>query len=287
VTHCANTAVHSVLAQLAALPFVLFIAISSAAHAADDESLREAAQNPIADMISLPFQNDTNFNVGNTSNTQDVLNIQPVIPFSLGDDWNVIVRPILPVVYQPSLEIPGADENVFGLGDLMPEIFFSPKKPIDLAPGINLVWGVGPVFQLPTATDDALGTGKWSAGPGFVTFLSVKPLHITTGFLALNVWSFAGDSDRSDVNAMTLQPFLNYNLNDGWYLTTAPLITADWEADDDNRWTVPVGGGVGRIFKIQDQPVNIQLSAYYNAVTPEDTGAEWSVRAQLTFLFPE
>src|SRR5262249_42071230 len=99
----------------------------------------------------------------------------------------------------------------------------------------SLVWGVGPAFQFPTATDDELGTGKWSAGPGFVVFLSDRPLHITTGFLILNLWSFAGDEDRANVNAMTLQPFFNYNLPKGWYLTSSPLITANWEAGDDDR----------------------------------------------------
>jgi hypothetical protein len=100
------------------------------------------------------------------------------------------------------------------------------------------------------------------------------------------LWTFAGDQDRADVNAMTLQPFLNYNLPDGWYLTTAPLMTADWEANRQNRWTVPIGGGIGRIFKIGDQSVNAQISAYYNVVTPEDTGANWQLRGEWTFLFP-
>ena len=126
-----------------------------------------------------------------------------------------------------------------------------------------------------------------SAGPGFVVFLSDRPLHITTGFLILNFWSFAGDEDRADVNAMTLQPFFNYNLRKGWYLTSAPLIPANWEADGDNRWTVPIGGGIGRIFKIGDQAINANIEAYYNVVTRDDTGANWQLRADLTFLFPE
>ena len=132
-----------------------------------------------------------------------------------------------------------------------------------------------------------LGSGKWSAGPGFVVFLSDRALHVTTGFLILNLWSFAGDEDRANVNAMTLQPFLNYNLPKGWYLTTSPLITANWEADDDNRWTVPIGGGIGRIFKIGHQPINANIAAYYNVVTPDDTGANWQLRAEWTFLFPD
>ncbi|MEQ1952585.1 hypothetical protein [Mesorhizobium sp. CN2-181] len=266
--------------------------------AAAQEDLREAAQNPIANLISLPFQNNMNFGIGNTDNVQNVMNIQPVIPFHLNDDWNLIVRPILPIVYQEpflgGLQLQEAEQvlgsnigqNHFGLGDLTPEIFFSPSKPVMLAPDVSLVWGAGAAFQLPTATNDLLGTGKWSAGPAFVTFLSVKPLHITTGFLAVNIWSFAGDGDRADVNELTFQPFLNYNMPKGWYLTSAPVITADWEAGEDNRWTVPIGGGIGRIFKIGEQPINAQLSAYYNVVKPDDTGADWQLRAQWTFLFP-
>src|SRR4029453_6460263 len=208
------------------------------------ENLREAAQNPIADLISLPFQNNTNFDIGHTDNTQNVLNIQPVYPTHLSPSWNLITRPILPVIYQPPFlsgpelhaaeQVVGAEigETEFGLGDLTPEFFFSPRKPIQLGPEASLVWGLGPAFQFPTATDDELGTGKWSAGPGFVVFLSDRALHVTTGFLILNLWSFAGDEDRADVNAMTLQPFLNYNLPKGWYLTASPLITADWEAGE-------------------------------------------------------
>jgi hypothetical protein len=165
--------------------------------------LREAAQNPIADLISLPFQNNTNFDIGHTDNTQNVLNIQPVYPTHLSPNWNLITRPILPVISQPPFlsgpELHAAEqvfgpeigETEFGLGDLTPEFFFSPRKPIQLGPEASLVWGLGPAFQFPTATDDELGTGKWSAGPGFVVFLSDRALHVTTGFLILNLWSFA------------------------------------------------------------------------------------------------
>lgn len=274
-----------------------FLIATSPGYAQKGEDLREAAQNPIADMISVPFQNNTNFDIGHSDHTQNVLNIQPVYPVHLNKDWNLITRPILPVIYQPPFfsgrqlhaleEVAGPDigDTEFGLGDLTPELF-SPRKPIKLGREASLVWGLGPAFQFPTATDDELGTGKWSAGPGFVVFLSDKALHITTGFLILNLWSFAGDEDRADVNAMTLQPFLNYNLPKGWYLTSSPLITANWEADEDNRWTVPVGGGIGRIFKIGDQAINANLAAYYNVVTPDDTGANWQLRAEWTFLFP-
>jgi hypothetical protein len=198
-----------------ALTVAVLIA-TSAAYAQQGEDLREAAQNPIADLISLPFQNNTNFDIGHTDNTQNVLNIQPVYPIKLNPNWNLITRPILPVIYQPPFfsgkelqaleEIAGPEigDTEFGLGDLTPEFFFSPRKPIQLGPHASVVWGAGPAFQFPTATDDLLGTGKWSAGPGFVVFLSDERLHITTGFLILNLWSFAGEENRADVNAMTL-----------------------------------------------------------------------------------
>jgi hypothetical protein len=285
-------------ARIAALAAAVLISPATA-HAQEGDNLREAAQNPIADLISLPFQNNTNFNIGHTDNTQNVLNIQPVYPVQIGQGWNLITRPILPVIHQQpffsgrelqALEAtagPEVGDTQFGLGDLTPEFFFSPRAPIALGQGRSLVWGAGPAFQLPTATDDLLGTGKWSAGPSFVMFYADQPAHITTGFLILNVWSFAGEENRADVNAMTLQPFLTYNLPNGWYLTSSPLITANWETDEDNRWTVPVGGGIGRIFKIGHQPINASLAAYYNVVRPDDTGADWQLRAQWTFLFPK
>ena len=285
--------------KLAVGALALLVTATTAAHAQQGEDLREAAQNPIGDLISVPFQNNTNFDIGRTDNTQNVLNIQPVYPLHLNPNWNLIVRPILPVISQPPFlsgpELHAAEQvfghgigdTEFGLGDLTPEFFFSPRKPIQLGPDASLVWGAGPAFQLPTATDVELGSGKWSAGPGFVVFLSDRPLHVTTGFLVLNLWSFAGDEDRANVNAMTLQPFFNYNLAKGWYLTSSPLITANWEANDDNRWTVPIGGGIGRIFKIGHQPINASIEAYYNVVTPDDTGANWQLRTTWVFLFPE
>jgi len=167
---------------------------------------------------------------------------------------------------------------------LTPAFFFSPKKPVPVSPGVGLVWGAGPVFQLPTATDPRLGSDKWSAGPTFVALLLTK--KVVTGFLINNLWSYAGESDRADVNAMTLQPFFNYNLPKGWYLTTSPIITANWEAPSDERWTIPIGGGIGRVFKLGSQPINAQISYYYNVERPDLTGGDSQLRAQWTFLFP-
>jgi len=266
----------------AVLNVAMLIAMSSGAYAQQGDDLRQAAQNPVADLISLPFQNNTNFNVGTLDNTQNVLNIQPVVPFSLNQDWNLITRTIMPVIYQPPFF--EGDSTDFGLGDLTPAFFLSPKKPIPIKPGVGLVWGAGPVFALPTSTDPRLGTEKWSAGPTFVSLLLTK--KVVTGFLINNLWSYAGESDRADVNAMTLQPFFNYNLPKGWYLTTSPIITANWEAPSDERWTIPIGGGIGRVFKLGSQPINAQISYYYNVERPDLTGGDSQLRAQWTFLFP-
>ena len=240
------------------------------------EDLAKAAQNPVADLISLPFQNNTNFGVGPGNDVQNVLNIQPVIPFKLGANWNLITRTIAPLIYQPEL-VPGAG-STFGLGDINTTLFLSPAKPG------KLIWGLGPAFSFPTATDDVLGTDKWSAGPSVVALTINGPWVI--GGLASNLWSYAGDDDRADVNQFLFQYFINYNMADGWYLSSAPIITANWEADSGNQWTIPFGGGVGKIFKIGKQAMNAQMQAFYNVEKP-DGGADWTLRLQLQFLFPK
>jgi hypothetical protein len=241
----------------------------------DVGALAKAAQNPIADMISLPFQNNTNFGVGPRDDVQNILNIQPVIPLHLNEQWNLITRTIMPVICQPELG-PGLREQS-GLGDIQFTTFFSPAQPG------KWMWGVGPIFQFPSATDEVLGQGKWCAGPSAVVLRSQGPWLY--GALINNVWSFAGDDDRSNVNQMILQPFVNYNLPKGWYVSSAPILTANWQADSDQRWVVPLGAGVGKIFKLGKQPVNASVQGYYNVVHPDD-GPDWQLRAQLQLLFP-
>jgi len=260
---------------VATVAILALVACADAAFAQSEGELAKEAQNPIASLISLPFQSNTNFGVGPNDATQEVLNIQPVVPFKLGNDWNLITRTILPVIYQPA--IPGLSGNTFGLGDLNPTFFFSP------ASGSGLTWGIGPTFLLPTATADVLGNGKWAAGPAAVVVDTSGPWVF--GALVNNVWSFAGDSDRSTINRFLMQPFVNYNLSQGWYLTSSPIVTADWAAASDQRWTVPVGGGFGKILRIGTQPVNTSLQGYWNAVSP-DSGPDWTIRFQVQFLFP-
>ena len=231
-------------------------------------------------MISLPFQNNTNFNVGPLEKTQNVLNIQPVYPLSLNADWNLITRTIVPVISQPAFT--PAQDRQFGLGDVQFSAFFSPKQP---AAG-GLIWGAGVIAQLDTASDNRLGQGVWGLGPTAVALTSRGPWVL--GGLINNVWSVSEDNGRSEVNQMLLQPFINYNFPDipGRYLTFAPLMTANWEADSGDRWTVPLGLGVGQIFRMGKQPANGQISAYYNVEKPE-YAADWQLRVQLQLLFPK
>jgi hypothetical protein len=265
---------------------------------ASTEDLQKATQNPVASLISVPVQNNSNFGIGPFDRTQNVLNIQPVIPIHVSENWNLIIRWIVPVIWQPApgtanLEVLGIEENtpaylaaqdvqksagVFGFGDMTPTFFFSPAKPH------KLIWGVGPVLVLPTATNEVLGQGKLSMGPSILAL--VQPTRWTLGVLINNVWSVAGSGGRTPVNQMSFQYFINYNLKKGWYLASSPIVTANWKAGSGNIWTVPVGGGVGRIVRLGMQPVNISAQFYGNAAHPSG-GSPWGMRLQIAFLFPE
>jgi hypothetical protein len=245
------------------------------AAATNSDALRNAVQNPVASLISVPLQNNSNFNVGPYNRTQDVLNIQPVIPVHISKNWNLITRIIQPIVWQPYPSQPTGGE--YGLGDMNPSFFLSPAKPG------KLIWGAGPTFVLPTATNRILGQGKLSMGPSLVLLVQPKPW--TVGMLVTNVWSVTSSS-RPAVNQMLLQYFINYNMKKGWYLTTQPVITANWMASNGNTWTAPFGGGVGRVMKLGFQPVNISAQFYGNAVYPAGT-SPWGMRLQIAFLFPK
>ena len=195
----------------------------------------------------------------------------------LAPKWNLITRTILPIIWQPDAEKPNG-QGWYGLGDLNPSLFFSPAKPG------KLIWGVGPAIVLPTATAPELGQGKVSVGPGVVALTT--PGHWVIGALANNVWLIAGTGSRPPVNQFLLQYFINYNIKHGWYVTTAPIITANWRASSGNDLTLPFGGGVGRIFKIGFQPVNLQVQGFGNAKYPDGT-SPWGMRVELAFLFPK
>ncbi len=246
------------------------------AAATNADALRKAAQNPVASLISVPVQNNSNTGINPGYRTQNVVNIQPVIPLKFSENWNLIIRWITPIIYQPL----GPEVGVSGLGDMQPTFLFSPSKPH------KLIWGAGPLFQLPTATSQYTGQGKLAIGPNFVAL--GMPSHFVIGVLVNNVWSVAGGGSRPGIDQMLLQYFVNDNLKKGWYLTTQPILTANWNssAASGSVWTVPFGGGVGRIMKLGFQPVNIGVQAYGNAVHVPGASS-WTVRASIALLFPK
>ncbi len=263
------------------LGVIVSYSVSAEEKAGGGGDLRSAAQNPISSLISLPFK----FTVDQGANNGDaqILNINPVVPVTVGD-WNLVNRALIPIanvdgaIQGPNNPSPGPGNGASGLGDINYSLYFSPVK-YD-----KVIWGVGPSINLPTASDDQLGSGKWSAGVTGVAL--AQPGWGTVGGLVRQLWSFAGDSDRKSVNQTLIEPFLNYNLDNGWYLTTDLVITANWQADSDNRWTVPLGGGVGKLFKVGEQPINAKLEAYYNVERP-DGAPEWNIAFQWAFLFPK
>jgi hypothetical protein len=244
--------------------------------------LASAAQNPIGDLVSLPFEYDGSYGVGNLGNTQSTVLFKPVAPLHLTEDLTLVLRGIVPLVWKP--ELFSGDISETGMGDITVQTFFTPAQAIPIAGG-EFTYGIGPTFQLNTATDPSLGTSQNAVGADAVVFFAIKPW--TFGGLLSNVWGVSDvPAGGARVNAMTAQPFLNFNMDDGWYLTSSPVITANWSAASDQKWTIPLGGGFGRIFEIGSQPVNAQVQAFGYADTPTG-GPDWSVRASFTFLFPE
>jgi hypothetical protein len=228
-------------------------------------------------LYNVPFQNNTNFNVGPHNGTQNILNIQPVIPIHLNEDWNVITRTILPLVWSPSFQ--PAQSVPFGTAPMAFSAFLSPKNPND-----GWIWGVGPIVQLPTISSKTLGSNVWGAGPAFVVVKMAGP--IVGGGLINNVFSFGGTDGPGGTRygLFTINPFLNYNFGGGWFIGSAPIITAN-ELSGGAKWTLPVGLQGGRLIKLFGKlPVNLVVGAYYNALRPE-FGGTWQLRTQVAFIF--
>jgi hypothetical protein len=244
--------------------------------AQESSDIAKQAQNPIARLISIPIENDFSPQTGVNREDSYVLQMKPVVPFSLSKDWNLITRTIIPIIQVPDLA-PGVN-GTSGLGDVNVSLFLSPAK------AGPIIWGVGPIVSFPTATENILGTKKLSVGPTVVVLRSQG--HWLYGALVNNLFSVAGPSARPDVNQMLVQPFVNYNLRHGWYLASSPIITANWEQKPDERWVVPVGGGIGKIVHFGKLPVNVYTQFFRNVERPGGT-SDWSARFQMQFLFPK
>jgi len=236
------------------------------------EQLARAAQNPIADIYSFPFQDNIGLNYGPNRGVQNVLNFQPVIPIHAGP-VNVITRTIVPIVTQPSL-VPGDSGATTGLSNISFSAFVSPAEPGPV------IWGIGPIVSFPTATSPLLGSqSTWGLGPSAVVLTMQGPWVL--GVLVNNVWSVAGDSS----NNFLLQYFINYNFPGGWFLTSAPIITANWNAPTGNQWLVPFGAGFGKLQRFGKLPINLSAQAYWNAFHPSTLPyAPWIIRLAVTVL---
>jgi hypothetical protein len=255
--------------SLGAVAILLVLPALAAAQSADE--LAKQTQNPVASLISVPLQGNWDFGLGDRDAIGTLLNIQPVMPFGINESTNVILRVIMPLTSQPGF----GDARINGLGDIVATVFFSPAK------SGRIIWGVGPVFLLPAATNDALGSEKFGLGPSVVAL--AQPGNWTVGALFNQIWSVSGVNDRDDVNSLFLQPFLNYNLGGG--LSTGATIeaTANWEADEE--WTAPLLFNVSKVALLGKRPVSFVLAAGPHIASPV-AGADWRFRLGVTFLFP-
>ncbi len=237
----------------------------------NDSDLAKASQNPVADMYSLPFQNNTIYGNDPHNRPQNILNIQPVIPVNLTGKLNLINRLIAPVITQPSSV---EDASSTGMGDLSLTAWLSPAE------AKKIIYGIGPVFQIPVASEPEFGSGEFGIGPSVVALTIID--RWVAGIVVNNVWTFGSVKE----NKFLFQYFVNYNLPKAWYVVSGPIMTANWNADLKQRWVVPVGAGVGKVFRIGKLPVNINGQVFKNVIKPDGVG-DWQSRIQLQFIFPK
>lgn len=242
----------------------------------DDNLMVRDAGNPVTSAFNLPVQDNIRFGIGEYDRTMHLIKIQP-FRLSLGASTRhrVSSRTIIPFVYMPDITSPtGA---TFGLGDIAVTGFFSPRKVG------RLIWGAGPVVSFPTATDPKLGTGKWSIGPSVI--LGAQRERWLAWVIAFNLWSFAGKSDRADVNRLQIDLQFRYHIGRRWMLVSSPTITANWYAPEGDEWFVPVGVGIGRIWIAEGKGIGVECQAFYSALHPKDLPySDWTIRFQVQYI---
>lgn len=241
-----------------------------------DAELAQELTNPIADLMTIPIQMTYDQNIGPIDEGYKVqTNIQPVIPFDISENWNLLTRTIIPVVKQDEI-YPGAGSQ-FGLGDTTLSLFFSPKKPIH-----GVVWGVGPIALLPTATDPLLGAKKWGVGPAGIVVAMMGPW--TVGGLANHIWSVTGDSARPNVSSSFLQPFAAYTWPSAWTVSLQSESTYNWK---NEQWVVPITAAVSKLVWLGPLPVSLQAGAGYWAKSTDTSPKGTRYRLQANFVLPK
>jgi hypothetical protein len=255
---------------------------SHMARAEEIKQLAEEVQNPVSDLVRVGFLNNTFFGAGANDHLFNIFNLQTSTTRKFGD-WALLNRLTLPIPYLPASAFQDKEGSLTGLGDMEYTAFFARDES---KRRFKLLGGIGPTFILNTATDDRLGLGKWSVGPTLALVSLPDPWVV--GAVVRNLWSFAGDAQRTDVNLFSVVPFLNYNFSNGWYLVSTPVIIADWEAEDKrNRWTVPIGGGIGKVmFRGERRPINIRLQGFY-FLEKADLTPDWTLQLKFEILFPD
>jgi hypothetical protein len=257
--------------SLSAVSMVLLFLLPPPAAAQSADELAKQTQNPVASLISVPLQGNWDFGLGDRDAIGTLLNVQPVMPFGISKSTNVILRVIMPLMSQPG----SAGARINGLGDIVTTAFFSPAK------SGRIIWGAGPVFLLPAATSNSLGSEKFGIGPSVVALTQPGPW--TIGILFNHIWSVSGANDRDDVNTTYLQPFANYNLGNGLSVGVSAEATGNWEADQ--AWTTPLLFNVSKVTLLGKRPVSFAVAAGPTIASP-DGGAVWRFRLAATFLFP-
>lgn len=249
---------------------------ASPAWSADSAELAKQLSNPVAALISVPFQYNYDHRIGSERGYRNTLNIQPVVPITLSHDWNLISRTILPVTWQQ--DVAGDSGRQSGLGDTTQSFFLSPSTPT----AGGTIWGVGPVFLLPTGTDALLSSRKWGTGPTGVVLNQNGPW--TYGGLANHIWSVAGSQSRSSVSSTFLQPFLSYTTKDAITYGVNTESTYNWK---ESAWSVPINLQVSKVTKIGDQAISFQVGLRYWAESPDNGPKGWGGRFNVTLLFPK
>jgi hypothetical protein len=242
------------------------------------ESIEKMARNPVGDAVKIPLEGAINFDAGPYGRTSNSLDFQPTIPLRLGEDWLLIARIIGTIeAYVP--EVSQANGGAIGLGDTVATFFLTP------AHTGTVVWGLGPSLLIPTATDTTIGAGKWGLGPSLA--FVVQPNWGSITMAVQNIWSLPGNSQRASVNQLQIETSLSYNLAHGWYLQTAPTLSADWTQSSGDRWLIPFGGGIGRTFETGKNAVDWNIALYSNAIRPVgQSSAKWQMSLQCTLLRP-